>query len=217
VEGRAVADLMVVVLESGRRTVQQRCQPGLAVDQGQPGDVLAIDEGQIEKEKHERAPSCITGVLNEVEGRPAIRERSAKFAVQVGVLRRQPRDVLGDGGIFVGPNVAATGKNLHAAGVEPGVHAIPIELDLVQPIWPVWRGFDEGCKLGFDPGRRRSRINLSSGLTRRRGHRLLAHHEREGSRWSYRRPAAANAAKSATKSQKLRHWSTRATAPIASV
>jgi hypothetical protein len=53
-EGLATCDM--VILSGGsdrstgrvRRAVQQGFQPGLAVDQGQSGDVLALDEQQIE-------------------------------------------------------------------------------------------------------------------------------------------------------------------------
>ena len=55
VEGRATADLMIAVPERRRRAVQQFFQPGLAVDQGQPGDVLAVDEQQIEQEEDQRS------------------------------------------------------------------------------------------------------------------------------------------------------------------
>src|SRR5205807_1326031 len=85
-EVRATADLMIVVLERGRCASQQRFQPGLAVEEGQPGHVLAVNEQEIEHEVDERALSGVAGILDQVERRPAIRQHAAEFAIQVGVL-----------------------------------------------------------------------------------------------------------------------------------
>jgi hypothetical protein len=41
-EGRAVPDLVVVISQRIRRTIQKRFQPGLAVHQRQSSQVLAI-------------------------------------------------------------------------------------------------------------------------------------------------------------------------------
>ena len=42
VEGRAVPDLVIIIPQRIRRTMQQRCQPGLAIHQRQSSQVLAV-------------------------------------------------------------------------------------------------------------------------------------------------------------------------------
>jgi hypothetical protein len=89
---------------------------------------------QVEKEKDQRSPTGIRRVLDQVEGRPAIGQHPAKFAVKVGVAGRKLRNGLGDGGVFLCPVKAPASQNLHSTRVEPGVHPIPIELEFVQPV-----------------------------------------------------------------------------------
>ena len=89
-EGWAVTNLMIVVLQRVRRILQQRCQPGLAVHQRQSSQVLAIQKQQVEEKEDKRSLAGIGRILDQVEGRPAIRENPAKFTVKVGVLRRKP-------------------------------------------------------------------------------------------------------------------------------
>jgi hypothetical protein len=88
VEVWAAANLVIVVSQHIRRTAQ-RFQPGFAVDQGKPAEILAVQEQQIKQEEDQRSPARIGRVLDQVECRPAIRQHPAKFAVKVGILRRQ--------------------------------------------------------------------------------------------------------------------------------
>jgi hypothetical protein len=87
-DGRALAYLMIVVPQRLRRTDQERLQPSLAVHQREVADVFAIQEQQIEQEKDQRSLASVGRVLDQVEGRFAIGQHPAEFAVQVGVLRR---------------------------------------------------------------------------------------------------------------------------------
>ena len=87
-EGRALADLMIVILERLRRTDQKRLQTSLAVNQREVADVLAVKEQQVEQEEDQRSLVGVCRVLDQVEGGSTIRQYPAKFAVQVGVLRR---------------------------------------------------------------------------------------------------------------------------------
>ena len=106
-EGRALPNLMIVVPQAIRRTFQQRFQMGLAVHQRQSSQVITVQVKQVEKEEDQRSLTGIGRVLDEAEGRPTIRKNPAKFAVQVGVLRREPSNGLGDGRIFFRPVVAS--------------------------------------------------------------------------------------------------------------
>src|SRR3954453_3557865 len=137
VKRRTMADLVVIVLERGRRALQQRLQPALAVDQGQRGDIFAVDEQEVEEEEDERALAGVAGILDQIKRSPAIGEHATKLAIEVGVLGRQPGNGLGNGGVFVCPDVAPAGHDLDAASIEPGVHPITVKLDLMKPIVPV--------------------------------------------------------------------------------
>ena len=56
---------------------------------------------------------------------------------------------LGDGGVLLGPVVTAPGQDLHSAGVEPSVHAISIEFDLVQPVGAFGAFFTSAASCGL--------------------------------------------------------------------
>jgi hypothetical protein len=51
------------------------------------------------------------------------------------------------------PVEAGARKQPHVAAVEPGVHAVAVELDFVQPLRPVRRRVDELGQLRPDPFR----------------------------------------------------------------
>jgi hypothetical protein len=75
--------MVVSELEARRRIGQQRFQPSLTVDQRQPAYVLAIEEQQIEQEEDQRAAAGVSGILDQVEGRPTIGQHTAQVAVEV--------------------------------------------------------------------------------------------------------------------------------------
>jgi hypothetical protein len=114
--------------------VERAASRVLKVHSRRAGDVPAIDEQQIEQEEDERSLAGVAGILDEVEGRPAIRQHAADFSVEVGGVGRQVDDGLRDAGVFLGPVVAPARQDLNFAGVEPGVHPIPVKFDLVQPV-----------------------------------------------------------------------------------
>ena len=57
-------------------------------------------------------------------------------SLEVGALRRQPGNGLGNGGVLLGPVVASAGQDVDAAGIQPGVHPIPVKLYLVDQVSP---------------------------------------------------------------------------------
>ena len=87
-EGWTLAYLMIVIPERLRRTDQERLQPSLAVHQRQVADVLAIHEQQVEHEEDQRSLAGVGRVLDQVEGRSAIGQHPAEFAIHVGVPHR---------------------------------------------------------------------------------------------------------------------------------
>jgi hypothetical protein len=56
---------------------------------------------------------------DQVEGRSAIGQHPAQFAIQIGVLRWQASNGVGDGRILLGPVVAPAGQDLPSAGPPP--------------------------------------------------------------------------------------------------
>ena len=64
-------------------------------------------------------------------------------------------------GYFFYPIIAPARQNLDPASVEPGVHAVSVELDLVQPVRAIRCFLHELGELRFDP--RRWRSEFSSG------------------------------------------------------
>jgi hypothetical protein len=91
--------------------------------------------------------------LDQVECGPAIRQHAAEFTVEIGAPRRQCGNSAGDGWVLDGPVIAAAGQELHLTRVEPGVHAIPIELDFMQPVGAFRCLFNKRCQLRLDPFR----------------------------------------------------------------
>jgi hypothetical protein len=108
---------------------------------------------QAEHKKDQRCIACIGRILDQVERCPAIPEHAAELTVQVGALRRQRRDGLGLCGIPVGPVIAAPGDDLRSTGIEPGVRAVAVKLDFVEPVGAVRGRFNERGQLWLDPGR----------------------------------------------------------------
>ena len=143
---------MIVISERLRRTDQERLQPSLAVHQRQVADVLAIQEQQVEQEEGQRPLARIGRVLDQVERRPAIGQHPAEFTIKVGILCRQPSNGLGDAGVLLGPVVTSPRNDFHSACIEPGVHAVSVELHLVEPVGAVRCLLYERRELGFNPG-----------------------------------------------------------------
>jgi hypothetical protein len=107
----------------------------------------------VKQKKDQRSPARVGRVLDQVEGRSAIGHHPTEFAIQVGVLCRQASNGLGDGGVLLGPVVTSPRNDFHSARVEPSVHAISIELDLMQPVWAVRCLLYERRELRFNRGR----------------------------------------------------------------
>lgn len=117
-EGGAVIDLMIVVSQSGGSIDQEGFEAFLPVDRRQRHEGLAVQVEQVEGEEDQRGVAMLVRVLDQVEGCPAIREHTAEFAVEVGGVRRERRQGLGQRGVLVRPVVAASRQDFHPAGVD---------------------------------------------------------------------------------------------------
>src|SRR5204862_7392153 len=98
--------LVIVVLQSSGCAGQQGRQSFLSLDQRHSQQIFTIEEQQVEQEKDQRAFARVAGVLDQVKGGPTIRQHAAEFAVEVGVLRRQGSNGLGDGRVLLRPVIA---------------------------------------------------------------------------------------------------------------
>src|SRR4051794_10408831 len=65
-----------------------------------------VMRGKVEQEEDQRSFAGVAGVLDQIEGRLPIGEHTAKLAIKVDGLGRQPGDLCRDGRIFGGPVVA---------------------------------------------------------------------------------------------------------------
>ena len=90
VEGRPMADLVIVILKRLRCILQQCCQPGLTLQEWQSHQVFAVQEQQVEQEEDQRPLARIAGVLDQVESRSAARQDPAEFGIEVSILSRSP-------------------------------------------------------------------------------------------------------------------------------
>jgi adenylate cyclase len=89
-EARTVTHDVIGEAQTTDLALEQGPQPFLALDQGQPGGVLAVQEQQVEGHQHQRigAP-LVHGGLEAAECRHAIGTESAQLAIEVGRLHGQ--------------------------------------------------------------------------------------------------------------------------------
>jgi hypothetical protein len=87
-----------------------------------------------------------------------VRKDPAQFAIEIGLARPDRRHGRGDRRVFLGPVEPSAGQQLYRAAIEAGVHAVAVELDLVQPLVAFRRRVDELGQLRRDPLRQGRRV-----------------------------------------------------------
>ena len=85
------------------------------------------------------------------EDRHAVRSDRAQLTIQIGGRHRQGTKGTDGDAIPMGPVEPGTGQQLSAAVFKPGVHAVAVMLDLVQPLVAGGRFLDQAGQLGLDP------------------------------------------------------------------
>ena len=144
VKGRPEADLVVAEVQRRACLRQQACEPFFSIDQGSGAEILAVEVEEIEQEEHEAGGVAGVGRhLDHAERGDAVGAHAAEFAVEIGLARRERGYRGRDLRIFVGPVKAVAGEEPHLAAVEPGMHAVAVEFDFVQPLVAVRRGVNE--------------------------------------------------------------------------
>jgi hypothetical protein len=91
--------------------------------------------------------------LDQAERSRAIGPNPAQLTVEISLFRTERRHGRCYGRVFMGPVQPRAGQESDPAPVEAGMHPIPVELDLVQPLRPFRRRVDQFGELRFDPVR----------------------------------------------------------------
>ena len=143
---------MLAVAQAADLLPEQPLQPLLALDQRQLSHALAIQEQKIEGEEHELiGAALIHGRLQPAEDRYAVGIERAQLAVDVCGLHLQGLKGLDRATVPVRPVEPRARQQLRLAAVDSGVHAVAVELDLVQPAVTGRRLVYEARELRLDP------------------------------------------------------------------
>ena len=168
-----MAAVIVAVMQRRSDTRQQCGKPRFALDQRQGGDVLAVAMQQVEDEIHQpRRVARVGRGLDHAERRDAVGKHAAQFTVEISLARVERRHRRGDRRIFMGPVEPGAGQQFHRAAIEPGVHAVTVEFDLVEPLIALRRRVDELGELRRDPFRQGGGAALSRYRPRHAGSEL---------------------------------------------
>jgi hypothetical protein len=146
-------------LQPRDRIRHQLAQAFLALDQRRRADRLAIEMEQIEQKEGERVGIAAIGRgLDQAEGVRSIRAHPAQLAVETSLRRRQGGQCRGNRRVFVCPIEPSAGQQPNRPSIQPGMQAIAVELDFMQPLRPDGRFFDQLRKLRLDPVRQTGRL-----------------------------------------------------------
>lgn len=130
-ERRALADLVIAVPDRCVSALEKRSEIGFTLSQRQRRQVAAVEVQQVEDEIDEvSATLLLCRVLDQRERGDAVWSQPAELAIEIGLPRRQRPQGNGDRRIFAGPG---PDQQADIPAVEPGVHAIPVEFELVGP------------------------------------------------------------------------------------
>src|SRR6185503_8680884 len=144
------ARFLEVVAVSDRaiaRLAGEALQFGLALDQGQFGEIAAIEMKEIEDVIQEAlALSGLERGLQSRKTRNAARIKDHHLAVDERGARRQLGDRRGDVGELAGPVQTLAGEQADLAAVESGLDAIAVELDLMHPARPAGSSRAQGSE-----------------------------------------------------------------------
>jgi hypothetical protein len=133
---------------------KQGAETLLALDQWTLAQILAVEEEEIEQEEDQRR--CVAPVrseLDDIERGDAVGADAAQFAVEIGLARIELDHGFGDRRVLVRPIEPSAGQQFRRAAVDPGVHAVAVVFDFVQPLVAVRRYFDQLGELRRNPRR----------------------------------------------------------------
>jgi hypothetical protein len=123
-----------------------------------PPQVAAIEVQQIENVVHRPRSLATEGVLQRLKAGPPVGQRHRHLTVEQGRSCRQLRHRGAHRGELRGPVMGPAAEQAHPALLRPGQDAIPVELELVNPVVPLRCLRDQGGELWLDErGKRRGR------------------------------------------------------------
>ena len=113
---------------------------------------IAVDEQEIEGEEDELVGTTfVHGCLQAAEDGHAIVIESAELAVDVGGFDGEPLQRLHRASVAMGPIEACPSQQLGLTAVDPGMHAVAVVLDLVDPVLARRRHVYQARELRLDP------------------------------------------------------------------
>src|SRR5262249_34260167 len=116
------------------------------------GSAFAVQVDEIEHDEHQViGATLIHRGLQAAERGHTVMTEGAQFAVEISRLHRQGTKRFDRAGIATRPVEAGAGQQLDLPAIQPGVHAIAVVLDLVQPIIARWRFVRDTGELRLDP------------------------------------------------------------------
>jgi hypothetical protein len=152
VKRRTLPDLVIAVADGGVRLSEEHGQARLSVRQRRRNQIQPIEVEQVEDEKDEvGAAPPFRGVLDQRERGDAVRLHPAELAVEIGLPSRYRAQGRDDRRIFAGPVEPGASQHPDIAAIEPGVHAIAIEFELMAPLATAWSFLHELAELRLDP------------------------------------------------------------------
>jgi hypothetical protein len=153
---RTPAALMIAVLQRLCDAGQHFAKALLPFDQRPGTDRLTIEVEEIEQKENERLGILLLARrLHDAEGGRAIGSHAAQLGVEIGGFDVQMGERLSDGRIFFGPVETGSRQQPYPPPLDPGVHAIAVELDFMQPVRAVRRFGHELRQLRLYPIRER--------------------------------------------------------------
>src|SRR5262245_9144790 len=138
-EAWPISNYVLSEVQSENARPKQRLQPIFAFDQRQRRDTGTVHVEQVEDEEDQGIGSpLIHGCLQSTEQGNAIRTEGTEFAIEVGRLHGQGAQGADGELVAMGPIQARSREELGFPAVQPGMHAVSVVLDLMQPIRAVW-------------------------------------------------------------------------------
>src|SRR5260221_3954292 len=124
----------------GRLPLEQFCQSALARDKWQWCQVGSVEMQKVEWIEHHPVVSTrFELLLEQREARDAVAAFRHNLAIDQSAFSWQFGDRVRDRGKFSGPVEALTREEFYPAAVQPGLDAVSVEFDLVQPVVAVRR------------------------------------------------------------------------------
>jgi hypothetical protein len=131
-KARAIAQDVVGEAQPADLTGEEGSQPFLALEEGQPGGVLAVQEQEVEGHEHQGIGAALVhGGLQAAERRNTVRTKGAQFTIEISRLHGQRLKRLDGEAVLLRPVQAGAGEQLGLSAVQPRAHPITVVLNFI--------------------------------------------------------------------------------------